>query len=646
MTKNISRREFVRTMGLTAISGVMGGSLAFQKRANASTFIPPMKASDQNPISRICVTEWSAYYGNPLSSFLKRFEYYKSLGVDMIRLETGCLDHPPLIEALKKRPFKIKYILYVLGIPKSYSDKYPNERMVDEHGVADWHLGPWNIDFSETTLESGKAQLKQLVASGLAGNVKGLVVDCGPAGEGIYPANWTLNRQGEEAYWCYSEQAQASFRAAMEAKYGDIRSANDAWKLSGPQRFTSWKEVLIPKPRTEWARGAFWNDMLHWYRDSKREMILKRINQTQLLAKEFLSEDVKCIVYLPGTAYTQADWDEAVRDASGPASIRLMMDNDWLMKTAIAKGCILQYTGAENVLEVRNIVRKLKAIGSDAYKSMWGENSGSESAGRNPIWLGEVVINCGIRGVDYTWSNWLFENDGVTPTQTYKPFKYMVHMIRTFYDTGKMLSPYLKEDVVHRTAPGKWKLDCYESTRIMSAYPDALKAMDPEMAVVQGGQTQRILLKFPLESLPKDCKIRSARLVLRRYLNYHLDITAPLAIYRVTQPWQAICATWNEADLGVDWTSPGGTAEDAKGRPFKVAAHLAPWAITDVPPFTELGAKVEWAVTKLVRKLREGPDYGMMIAAWGNDPCNKSFVSTAYNDPRLRPILLVETISP
>lgn len=642
MNTDVTRRDFIKTTALSAISTLIDTNMA-RAKAPGALLLP--KSRGVNTISRICVTEWSAYYPNPLSSFLKRFDYYNALGVDMIRLETGWLTHPPLIDALKRYPFKIKYILYVLGIPKAYSDKYPNERMVDEHGVADWHLGPWSIDFSETTLQAGKAQLEKLAASGLAAHVKEMVVDCGPAGEGIYPANWTLNRQGEEAYWCYSDQAQASFRSAMRKRYGNIDSANTAWKLTGAQRFASWAEVLIPKPRTEWARGSFWNDMLIWYRDSKRKMLLKRIEQTQSMAKEYLGKDAKCIVYLPGAAYTQTDWDEAVTDASGPASIRLMMDNDWLMKTAISKGCILQYTGAENVNEVRNIVRKLQAIGSDAYKYMWGENAGSESAGRNPIWLGEVVTNCGIRGVDYTWSNWLFESDGVTPSKTYKPFEYMVKMIRTFHSTGRMLPPYLKDNVIHLTAPGKWTLDCYESTRIMSSYPDALKATDPEMAVVEGGQTQRILLKFPLEALPKGLKILSARLVLRRYLNYHLNITAPLAIYRITQPWQAICATWREADLGAPWSRRGGTAEDLNGHPFQDNIQLKPWAITEVPPYTVLGAKVEWDVTNLARKLLEGPDYGMMITVAGDHSCNKSFISTAYNDPSMRPILLVETTS-
>ena len=69
--------------------------------------------------------------------------------------------------------------------------------------------------------------------------------------------------------------------------------------------------------------------MLIWYRDAKRRMMLSRIEQTQRLVKESLGKNVKCIVYLPGHAYSQADWDRAVREASGPSSIRLMMDNDW-----------------------------------------------------------------------------------------------------------------------------------------------------------------------------------------------------------------------------------------------------------------------------------------------------------------------------
>ena len=390
MIKNFTRRDMIKTIALTAFSDVTSSILAQQ--AVRSKQSRPAAA-----MSRICVTEWPGYYDNPKSDFQRRFELYKALGVDTLRVQTGWLDRPPMVEALKNTSFKIKMILYVMGIPKAYADQYPEEHMVDENGAADWHMGPWNTEFAKTTMQTGRAEMEKLAASGLASHVNALVVDLGPAGEGIYPANWTLNRQGEEAYWCYSAQAQESFRTAMNRKYGSIITANNAWGLKDDQRFASWKDVAIPKPGTLWARGAFWNDMLIWYRDSKRRMILTRIKQTQSLAREYLGENAKCIVYLPGYAYSQADWDMAVSEASGPASIRLMMDNDWLMKTAIAKGCVLQYTGAENADEVRNIVRKLKSAGSDAYRTMWAKTQERKLSGETPPGLRKLlpVTHCG-----------------------------------------------------------------------------------------------------------------------------------------------------------------------------------------------------------------------------------------------------------
>ena len=594
------------------------------------------------------MTEWAGYYDSPETDFQKRFKLYKELGVDTIRVQTGWLDRPALVNVLKTTSFNIKLILYVLGIPKEYSDKYPNERMVDENGVADWHLGPWNAEFAETTMRTGRAEMEKLVKVGLAGHVKELVVDLGPAGEGIYPANWTVNdRKGEEAYWCYSVKAQSSFRTAMKGKYSDIDSANNAWALKDGQRFKSWDEVLIPKPRTAWACGPFWNDMLTWYRDSKRKMILARIEQTQSLAREFLGKDAKCIVYLPGYAYSQADWDQAVKEASGPASIRLMMDNDWLMTTAVAKGCTLQYTGVENVDEVRNMVRKLKTAGSSAYATMWGENAGFEGIGRNPGWLAEVITSYGLRGVDYTWSNWMFEKDGVTPSETYKRFAHSVRMIRDFYATGKRLPLALPEEAARQTSPGNWSLACDSATRLMGSYPDAIKGGDPEIAVVEGGQSQRILLRFPLESLPKGSSIRNARLIMKRYKNYREDQhTVKLGVYRVMQPWLAIGATWAETAAGTPWRRPGGTAEDMQGRAYIYGDKTTPWAAADVPVFKAEGDSVEWDVTALIKKLMAGPDYGMMITVTGQEQCNKSFASCAHLDPNMRPVLKVETEMP
>jgi hypothetical protein len=592
--------------------------------------------------TRICVTE--RFYDSPERDIRKRFAIYRALGVDTIRVETGWLDHPALVRALRESPFRIKIILYVLGIPPEYAGRYPFERMVDEHGVADWHLGPWSAARAETTLRTGRAEMERLKAAGLADRVDEVVADLGPAGEGIYPANWTVNdRAGEEAYWCYSAGAQQSFREAMRAKYGRVEAAGAAWG----RRFDSWESVAIPPPRTDWARGAFWADVLTWYRDSKRRMMLERIEQTQALARQYLGARARCIVYLPGWAYTQEDWDAAVREASGPASIRLMMDNDWLMRTAVAKGCVLQYTGVENVREVRNIVRKLKAAGSDAYAQMWGENAGIESSGRNPVWLAQVITGCGLRGIDYTWSSWLFERDGATPTATMPRFAYALRMIRAFYSSGRRLAPYLPAEVSRQTAPGRWTLQCVAATRLMGSFPDEIKGDDPEIAAVEGPQTQRMLLRFPMELLPAGCRIRSARLTMRRFRDYGDDrAAAPLAVYRVTQAWESMDATWRDAEAGVRWRRPGGSAADSRGRAYERARALAPWSSATAAPFGRMGDAVEWDVTSLCRSLASGPNHGMMIVVDGTQGANKSFASPAHPDPEMRPALYVEIERP
>ena len=324
--------------------------------------------------TRLCVTEHMAFYNDPADAVKQRFDLYEQLGVEVLRLHSDIPDCP-LMQELARRDFKLKIILYVLGMPREWMAEHPGNAMVDDRGVADWHLGPWSPDFERVVNEAAVRQLELLKSQGLLDKVEELVADLGPAGEGIYPANWTLAREGLEAFWCYSETAQADFRRAMEAKYASVEAANNAWGLAGELAFPTWGAVAIPQPGTEWAKGVFWNDMLTWYRDSKRRLMTYQVDNTLRLAKEYLGPEGRVIVYLPGEAYTQQDWDEAVATASGKVRIRLMTDNDWLMDYALEHDCVLQYTGAENAAEVGRIVAKLKARDSDAYKLMWAENA-------------------------------------------------------------------------------------------------------------------------------------------------------------------------------------------------------------------------------------------------------------------------------
>ncbi len=620
---------------LAALLAIVGCAASAQKAVQPKAPQP----------ARICMTEWAGYYDSTEAQFNVRFKHYRELGVDTIRVQTGWLDKPAFVSALRKSNFRIKLILYVLGIDPQYAKEHPADRMVDEHGVADWHLGPWNPDLEATTLNTASAELKRARDMGIAGNIDELVVDLGPAGEGIYPANWTVNdRQGEEAYWCYSAAAQASFRRAMQAKYSRIEVACDTWSLSGNQRFASWEALSIPPPRTAWARGPFWNDMLTWYRDSKRVMLSGRIAQTQYLAKRYLQPDARCVVYLPGYAYSQQDWSTAVNEASGPASIRLMMDNDWLMQTAIDKGCELQYTGVENVDEVRNITRKLRDQGSKAASEMWGENAGNETAGRNPEWLARVITSYGLRGVDFTWSNWLFEKDGTTPSPTFNRFAHAVKMIDTFYRTGKTIPAASAESFVHREPNNAWQLDCTASTRLMSSFPEVIKGSDPEIAAVGDGQMQRMLLKFPIEALPPSARIASATLVMHRYLTYSDDIAdETLGVYRVARDWDEIAASWNEARAGATWVHAGGDATGSNDVQYKPDGASTPWAVATAKPFTKVGEAIEWDVTDLVKALVTGPNNGIMVALTHGGHGNKSFASASHADPNMGPVLVIKT---
>jgi hypothetical protein len=590
-------------------------------------------AQPTQPSTHVCVTEWSGWYGSTEAEFTARFQLYQKWGVDTLRLETGWLNHPNLISAVQKSHFRLKLIVYVLGISPEYDVAQPTGRMVDERGTKDWHLGPWSPQCDEFADRALRAELKQLRAVGLADRVDEVVADLGPAGEWIYPANWTLNRQGDEAYWCYSPGAQRSFISAMQSRYSSFSSAAKAWSLPGAIA-SKWEELQIPKPGTPWARGAFWQDVITWYRDSKRVMLETRIRHTISIVHSDLSERASVIVYLPGYAYSQAEWDSAAASSSGTASIRLMMDNDWLMSRALALGCHLQYTGAENATEVRRIVRKLRALGSSAARWMWAENAGVESSGTNPEWLADVAMGCGLRGIDFTWSSWLFDKAGVSPNATATRFANAALGIRNTFAHGYKPIPTTDTGGPVSVNQNVYTLHCEASTRIMSSFPDEIKGGDPEIAAVSGGQQQRMLLRFPLQQLPPHSRVLESRLIMKRYLTY-ADEGGPLPLeaYAVNRAWSPASAGWLDALDGIHWNTPGGD-------------YIASTKATAVaPPFQKAGDTITWDVSSLVRSQLQHNNFGILIKLTDGASGNKSFASAAHPDAGMRPVLEV-TLAP
>ncbi len=593
----------------------------------------PAKAQTATPTTHVCITEWSGWYGSTEDQFTHRFQMYRKWGVDTLRLETGWLNHPQLISALQKSNFRLKLIVYVLGITPEYGAAHPDGRMVDEHGTTDWHLGPWSALRDEVADSAIRTELRRVREVGLTNRVDEVVADLGPAGEGIFPANWTLNREGEEAFWCYSVAAQRSFIAAMQTRYGSFASAAMAWKLPGSIA-SSWNDFQIPKPGTPWARGTFWGDMLTWYRDSKRSMLETRVRHTLSIVRTALSPAAGVIVYLPGYAYSQAEWDSAISSASGAASIRLMMDNDWLMSLALKLGCRLQYTGAENATEVRRIVRKLRALGSNAARWMWAENAGVENAGTNPEWLADVAMGCGLRGIDFTWSSWLFDKVGVTPNDTAVRFAHATSAIREAVARGYAPIPVSYPGGSVSVKEGVYTLQCEATTRIMSSFPDEIKGGDPEIAAVSGGQEQRMLLRFPLQLLPAHSRIADARLVMKRYLTYADEGgTLPLEVFALTRAWSPAAAGWLEASDANKWGTPGGDVSLREGKP---------WAMALAPAFQKLGTTVIWDVTALARVQALGNNFGILIKLPAGVTGNKSFASSSHPDPTMRPVLEIK----
>ncbi|HOS91968.1 MAG TPA: DNRLRE domain-containing protein [Armatimonadota bacterium] len=582
------------------------------------------------PTPLVCVTEPGGYYGDPAEVIRRRLDCYRQLGVEMLRVEPGW-ENGALPAELMRTDLRVKLILYVLGIPPGYGAEHAGEAMVDEQGQTDWHLGPWHRELPEIVTRSAEQQMERLKALGVLDRIDEVVADLGPAGEGIYPANWTLGRDGEEAFWCYSDAAQADFRAAMQAKYDSVAAADDAWRLTGATRFAAWNEVRIPQPGTPWARGPFWEDMLTWYREAKRRMMEFLIDNTVRIARRYLGDRAKAIIYLPGTAFGEEEWDQAVATAGGSGSVRLMVDTDWLIDQALAKGCLLQYTGAENALEVARIVAKLKARGVPDCSAMWAENAGVENAGRDPMWLAQIVCAYSLRGVDLTWSSWLFEADHTTPSPTYAEFARAAAALRHYRGTGEPPDPSdCGIGSVRQLEPGRYELTPNADTRLMGSFPDTIKGWDPEMAVVEGGQTQRTLIRFPLDRLPAGRALRSATLTLHSFIDYGDASTVAVNVYRVTTPWQEHAATWRARTLTADWEQPGG---DAAG----------PYATTIVGP-VKPGEAIEWNISALCREWLAGkaPNYGLMVSLASTEPANKSIAAKEHPNPAMRPRLVIE----
>lgn len=168
-----------------------------------------------------------------------------------------------------------------------------------------------------------------------------IVPTMGPAGELTYPPTWTTGLP-TPTFWCYGPHAQADFRRAMREKYETVDKANTLWGTS----FTSWEDVRVLKPGQH--PGPYWNDILTWYRDSKRAFARWHVEAVKELT------DKEIILYIPGQHCTEAEWRQAVDTAGKRASvaIKTMLDMDFIIHLAKETDCTLRYTGLSRRIRI------------------------------------------------------------------------------------------------------------------------------------------------------------------------------------------------------------------------------------------------------------------------------------------------------
>lgn len=383
------------------------------------------------------MTDPQSYYYDSEAKIRERFDLYKSVGVDMLRVEfdwrsqeqtEGKWDSTRIARYLKlakEYGFRIKLIVgVIMAPPRWYLDKHTDSRIIDQNGGHSTNtMSYWYPGLHKLIDEKTKHMLGILDGIGIWDSVDYLIPSFGPAGEPVYPHPWTLGPDFPVVtYWGYDPNGQISFRAEMRAKYRSVTKANAVWGTD----FKSWDEVKVLQPKTK--PGPYWNDMLTWYRDSKRRFVEWQIDSML----KYAHGGKKVLVYVPGTGYTEQDWQEAVRTADGNDWIKLMADSKFLVDTAARKGCWLQYTGVDNAQEAANLRRY---IDERKYPNVeiWGENAGYFVCAKDPIGLARTITRNDYYGLDLTHAHFVFQQDGVTPNEVFPDLKTAYALIKRYW---------------------------------------------------------------------------------------------------------------------------------------------------------------------------------------------------------------------
>jgi len=408
---------------------INGPSYAFGRRhflgvASACLGTAPYVTLPTRRSTRLSVADSYAGHNLPAAWTKARLAIFEKLGIGTLRTGVGwrgvesqapgrgnTLDEAWLKLAMAGG-FRLKLMIGSLSAaPGWFLNAHPDASIRDARGeTIAGVLSPWWPSLNDLLAEKAEMVFAQVARRGLFEATDYVIVDLGTAGEPLYPAKLPSR------FWFWDVHSGAAFRAAMQEKYSDdLARANRVWQRA----YARWSDVGIPIPGTE--RGPLWNDVLLWYRDSKRRVISQQVQLYQRLIEKYGSPaSQKLIILVPGQHLTDAIWSAAVATGMGQASVNIMVDTEFLLETAHRERCWLQTTGCEVLAEDTYITRYLSGHG---YRiPVWGENAGGQPAD-NPHELATAILNSGLYGLEYIDSSHIVSAEGLPRSPVFEAFE-------------------------------------------------------------------------------------------------------------------------------------------------------------------------------------------------------------------------------
>jgi hypothetical protein len=345
MPRSVSRRSFIES----AISSIIFAST----RARASG------GDDKH----ICVAETYEYTLAEIEAIKSRFDVFKKCDVDFVRCGMSWMDFeaipgqwsPPrnavYLRTASAYGLKVKALLASMEWPpRWFLDRYSQALLRDQQGdIVPNLISYWFPNLDEVLDESLDGMIKTIVGSGLAETIDSIIVELGAAAEPIYPPSGYVRSQGTKnpiTFWFYDQFARVHFRDSMRTRYAEnLNALNHAWSSN----FKFWEEIA---PSSGQCNAKRWLDVLEWYRDTKRQFVLRQIVRYRAMLNHYKMEHIALIVLVPGKHLTAREWSSALESCDGDIHVKVMTDTQFLIDAAVGNGCHVQDTGGEDEDEI------------------------------------------------------------------------------------------------------------------------------------------------------------------------------------------------------------------------------------------------------------------------------------------------------